>query len=187
MARDAVSLIKADHRLMERLFEQLKQAKPAERAQRLDEIEVRLAAHSRAEEIHVYPVLMVADPGEQAQVRHGTEEHLEAAELLAKAKAGKPNFTVAFRKFVDAIDHHVKEEETELLPALRAAVDREELTRLGELFDHARQTYLTAAGIAPDVPAQVTKEELYQQAKAADIPGRSNMSKDQLARAVRRT
>lgn len=37
-----------------------------------------------------------------------------------------------------------------------------------------------------DDPASMTKAELYEEAKRLDIPGRSAMDKDELARAVRR-
>ncbi|MGO1049642.1 hemerythrin domain-containing protein [Crossiella sp. CA198] len=187
MTRDAVSLIKADHRVLERLFEQVKQAEPEDRMRLVTEIEARLNAHSRAEEEHVYPALIAADPDERGEVHHGAEEHLEAEELLTKAKESTLNFTGKFQKFVDAVAHHIEEEETDLLPALRKAVAAAELRRLGEQFDQARRAHLAEAGIQADVPEQVTKEELYEQAKAADIPGRSSMTKDQLAEAVRKS
>ncbi|MGW0519714.1 hemerythrin domain-containing protein [Crossiella sp. NPDC003009] len=192
MTRDAVSLIKADHRVMERLFEQVKQADPEQRARLVHEVEARLNAHSRAEEEHVYPALIAADPDERGEVHHGAEEHLEAEELLTKAKKSTLNFSGKFQKFVDAVQHHIEEEETDLLPALRKAVSADELRRLGEQFDKARRQHLAEAGITAEVPAQgdksgePTKEELYEQAKAADIPGRSSMTKDQLAEAVRK-
>ncbi len=46
----------------------------------------------------------------------------------------------------------------------------------------------TATAPANDAPAaELSKKELYEQAKALDIPGRSNMSKEELVRAVRKS
>ena len=76
-----------------------------------------------------------------------------------------------------------------LLPVLTDNASDEERERLGERF--AAQTGSAevrpdAGGPAPDSgsDAEPTKAELYEQAKDADIPGRSSMTKDELAKAI---
>ncbi len=135
MAEDAVTLIMKDHRTMEELFDRL-QSEPDRRPRLLEEIEAILTAHSRAEEDEVYPAAAEA-AGEGPEVRHGTEEHQEAEELLRKLKDCDPQgreFDRRCEEFVDAVKHHVEEEESDILPGLREAVGRKRAQELGRAF-----------------------------------------------------
>lgn len=194
MAADAVTLIKNDHRLMEQLFAQLKTGEGDRRAL-VTEIEARLSAHARAEEAEVYPII-AKKAGEKGEVKHGTYEHLEAEHMLRKVRnlIDSPHFEQALEEFIAAVDHHVQEEESELLPALAKAADKKTLNRLGVAFERARLDELSASGyeqapeFAPsraDGVADATREELYEKAKKAGIPGRSQMNKDELIQALR--
>lgn len=195
MASDAVTLIKNDHRVMERLFEQMKSRK-ADRAALLKECVARLSAHSWAEEERVYPAIVKADPPEQGQVHHGVEEHHEAEQLMHKLEEIDPKsaeFESVLDDFIEAVTHHVEEEETKILPALSESVDAERLVELGAAFEERRLAVLTEHGFRDGPPgegagtsADLSKDELYEQAKEADVPGRSKMTKEELAEAVRK-
>jgi hemerythrin superfamily protein len=177
---DAVDAIMNDHRVLEGLFEQVK-ADRENRAALLAEVRARLTAHSRAEERYVYPALVRARPDEKGEVHHGAEEHREAEELLAAAEsATDAEFGPAFDKFVKAVRHHVREEETDILPSLRESVSSRKRGDLGQKFDHSRIRELRRAGI----DETLTKEDLYVRAQKARIPGRSGMSKAELTRAL---
>lgn len=183
MALDAVSAITQDHRVMERLFEECKTNKD-NRPALVAEIKARLKAHSVAEEERVYPELAREEPGEADEVYHGIEEHREAEELLLRLETTDPEserFDTALEEFVSAVKHHVEEEENEILPDLEDAVDRGRLEELGAAFEDRRKQLLAASGIDENM----TKAELYERAKQADIPGRSSMSKEELSRALR--
>jgi hemerythrin superfamily protein len=200
MQSDAIKLIKDDHRMLERLFKQL-QAGTGDRRTLVDEVTARLTAHSRAEEQEVYPAIREADPAEGAEVDHAYHEHWEAEHLLGKVRnlIGSPHFDEALTQFVSAVKHHVKEEESQVLPALKNAVDRETLLRLGDAFAKARRNELALVGFAPPTKANLTttgpsaestdldtatRDELYEMAKKADIPRRSTMTKDELSQAL---
>lgn len=207
---DAISLIERDHRMMEALFERVA-AGDGDRTALIDEISAMLTAHARAEEMEVYPAIRQADPGEEPEVAHAHDEHHEAEHLLRSARnlVASPHFEQAFTAFVAAVDHHVKEEEQEILPALRDAVDAATLRKLGEAFQRERDTILaeltTATVRKPPVrkppvprsgagkpntgsepPADATRDELYDLAKKANIKGRSTMNKQELSEALRR-
>ncbi len=141
---DVVELIEQDHREMEGLFDRVL-AGDGDRRQLLDEISSRLEAHARAEELEVYPVLTLADPDEEDEVEHAHDEHHEAEHLLRRARAlvVSPHFEEAFTAFVQAVKHHVEEEETDVLPSLREAVDGKRLTELGVAFEKVRTDLLT--------------------------------------------
>jgi hemerythrin superfamily protein len=138
--QDAVALITRDHRELEQLFERLRN-EPEHRAGLLNMVGPLLVAHSRAEEEHVYPKLAEARPEEKGEVHHGKEEHEEAEKLLAalqQADPDSPEFTQRLEKFVDAVTHHVEEEENKILPALREAVSKDRLGELGYAFAERR-------------------------------------------------
>jgi hemerythrin-like domain-containing protein len=190
MASDAVSAIMQDHRRMERLFERCRTDK-ANRAELVAEIKARLKAHSVAEEERVYPALAKANPAEKEDVHHGVEEHREAEELMERLEGTDPSskeFDKALKEFVDAVKHHVEEEESDILPNLEDAVDPEKLEKLGAEFDRRRIEVLDEMGVAdtgaPDDLSSMTRAELYEEAKKADVPGRSQMTKDELAEAL---
>jgi hemerythrin-like domain-containing protein len=194
MAPDAVTLIKNDHRLMEELFVQLKTGDGDRRAL-VAEVEARLSAHARAEEAEVYPIIAEA-AGEKDEVQHGTYEHLEAEHKLRKVRnlIDSPHFNQALEEFVAAVEHHVQEEESELLPALETAADKKTLDRVGAAFERARLDELSASGYeqAPGSDqsdsedlAGATRDELYEKAQKASIAGRSHMKKEDLIEALR--
>jgi hemerythrin superfamily protein len=213
-AADAVSLIERDHRAMEELFNKVMSG-DGDRVALLDEITVRLTAHARAEEQEVYPTIKQADPGEGDEVEHAYDEHHEAEHLLHSARnlTASPHFDEAFAAFVAAVKHHVEEEEQEVLPALRDAVDAATLRSLGAAFEKAREALVAEFAAVPSGTAKTsraarkptnagrnaaagrkrtsgkpaadaTRDELYDLARKADIPGRSGMTKQQLADAL---
>jgi hemerythrin superfamily protein len=183
MGSDAVTLIKNDHRLMEQLFEKMRTRK-SERAALVKECVARLSAHSWAEEERVYPAVVQADPPERGEVYHGVEEHHEAERLMHQLEDTDPNspkFESVLEEFVAAVKHHVEEEETKILPALAESVEPEKLRELGAAFEERRLAVLAEHGLG----GGPTRDELYEQAKEAQVPGRSKMSKEELAQAVR--
>lgn len=190
MAADAITLIEQDHRALEALFDQVT-APDGDRVALIQQITARLTAHARAEEAEVYPAILQARPREDEEVEHAHDEHHEAEHLLRKARnlTASPHFEEAFEAFVAAVRHHVEEEEEQILPALRDAVDAATLERLGAAFEQARTELLgTPPAAVPDATGedleQATKTELYERAKEAEIPGRSTMTKDELVEAL---
>lgn len=206
MASDAATLIMNDHRVMEELFEMLRDP-ASDRPALVAEVVARFSAHSWAEEEKVYPALIKADSSEAGQVYHGVEEHHEATELLHRLQTTDPTsavFDSTLEEFVAAVAHHVEEEETAILPEMSATLDKAKLEALGAAFEERRLEILQTHGItdkavgAGGAAAQMamgkragqgdisgmTREELYEKARDAEVPGRSQMSKEELARAV---
>jgi hemerythrin superfamily protein len=164
MSEDVIDLIMQDHREVERMFEQLK-SDPATRAGLTPVLTTLLAAHSRAEEAEVYPVARdEADQGDD--VAHSQEEHLLADQLLADLAGCDPasaEYDQSLTKLVDAVTHHVEEEEKTVLPGMRARLTDERRTELGRAFLASRAEHLG------DQPEDITKQELERQASNAEI------------------
>jgi len=72
---------------------------------------------------------------------------------LEETAAEDPKFDEMTRKLIDAIRHHVEDEEKDLLPKLREACDSAELRELGEKFENSKKMAPTRPHpSAPDRP-----------------------------------
>ncbi|HEY2384125.1 MAG TPA: hemerythrin domain-containing protein [Terriglobia bacterium] len=109
---NAIEFIKQDHRRIEEFFENFLDAESEMTQDDLfREIETGLSAHSEMEEQALYPALQDIVPG---KVDEALEEHAEVKELLADlhdADLTEEGFESGFRKLVEDVRHHVKEEE----------------------------------------------------------------------------
>jgi hemerythrin superfamily protein len=134
-AKDAIALLKADHRQVEELFEQFEKARDSERKQRLaQEICNALKVHTAIEEEIFYPAFLEAS--EDLDIHHEAEiEHEGAKKLIADIEDSSPDdeyFDPTVKVLSEMIKHHVKEEEK---PGGMFAVAREskmDLEALGE-------------------------------------------------------
>lgn len=192
---DVVALIKSQHRELEELLAQAEQ-EDSDTLLVLRRVAGLLGPHSKAEESFVYPRIAELQPDERDEVHDGAAEHHHAESMLAEllaAKPDEPGYDGKLAALIGELQHHVEEEESELLPVLSEKASDEEREQLGARF--AAQTGRSEvrpeeagsgaadAGSASD-PGDATKAELYEQAKDADIPGRSSMTKEELAQAL---
>ncbi|MET9338812.1 MULTISPECIES: hemerythrin domain-containing protein [unclassified Nonomuraea] len=202
MTSDAISMITADHRDVERLFDRLKKD-TEDRPALLAELAAKFVAHSRGEEELIYPEIAKTVPSEKDQVREGAEEHHEAERMLLSlldVDPDTPKFDTLLDQLVQAVNHHVQEEESEILPALRKAVPRRRLEELGRAFSERKAQEIqhglpvgngrksgkrTRAGGGGSTG--MSKEELYHRAQEAKIPGRSSMTKEELTKALQKS
>ena len=174
MPDDVVDMIMADHREVERLFALLEN-EPHQRARNLPVLTTLLIAHSRAEEAQVYPV--ARDEAGASEVAHSQEEHLEAEQILQRLLAADPagtEFDRILAELVEAVSHHVEEEESSVLPAIRTRLDDSRRQELADVFGQSRAEHLG------DLPGEATKDELLQMAENVELTGVSSMSKQQL-------
>ncbi len=181
MASDVVDLILQDHREVERLFDEL-ESSPDKRPSLVPVLTTLLTAHSRAEEAEVYPVAR-DEAGETEEVAHSQEEHLLADQLLAQlagSDPASPTFDKALSELVEAVTHHVEEEEAKVLPGMRARLSEQRRIELGEAFLASRARHLG------EQPGEATKEELVQQARNVGVSGAAGMSKDDLEQELKK-
>ncbi len=171
---DVVDLITQDHRELQRMFEELR-SDPSKRKALGPVMSTLLFAHSRAEESEVYPRAKAA--GGEDDVEHSQEEHLAADQLAERLSGMDPEsdeFGEVLEELIEAVTHHLEEEEEDVLPHLRERLSETELTELGERFLAARAEHLG------DQPDDMTKSQLEQQASNIDLDGASSMSKAEL-------
>jgi hemerythrin superfamily protein len=112
--RDAVALLKADHRQVEGWFEQFESTRSDERKGKLaQQICQALKVHAEIEEEIFYPAFLAAT--EDKDMHHEAEvEHEGAKKLIAEIEASGPNddyYDAKVKVLSEMIKHHVKEEE----------------------------------------------------------------------------
>ena len=174
---DVLSHLIEEHRKVEQMLAQLKESDEGPERNRLfAELKESLATHMAVEERFIYPVMAEALGEDEAD--DATDEHELARAGLAEAekRLEEGAFEAAVEILEAGIGHHVEEEETEQFPELRAKAG----DRLAQMDPEELEAAVESGG-SSDGP---TKDELYEKAKEADVPGRSAMSKDELAEAV---
>ena len=139
---DALELIKRDHKRLRKLLEQTLEAEGAEREQRLDHLRTELVAHERMEEEVLYPRLR-DEKKTHEPVLEGYEEHHVADVILDELLDVPPEtdlWKAKVKVLKENVEHHMDEEEDELFKGARAALDREELNRLGERMEQIKRS-----------------------------------------------
>ncbi|WP_205745512.1 hemerythrin domain-containing protein [Egicoccus halophilus] len=143
---DVVGLILADHREFERLFRLLRN-REEDRAALRGQLADLLVAHAEAEEQEVYPALRRKAPEEAEEIEHGSEEHSEGHEALLELLEvadvdDHDTFEDKLEELVEALNHHIDEEERDILNAARENVGDDERAELGRAFLAVRNRLL---------------------------------------------
>jgi hemerythrin-like domain-containing protein len=158
---DVVELILADHREFERLFRALRN-REEDRAAKLAELADLLVAHAEAEEREVYPKLEEEAPAEADEIEHSHEEHSEGHEkllaLLRVEDVDGEDFEEALEELVETVNHHLDEEERDVLNAARENVSDEERAELGRAFLRVRNELLGGSPGDVDNVARLVQE-----------------------------
>ncbi|NUT93417.1 MAG: hemerythrin domain-containing protein [Saccharothrix sp.] len=145
MATDVVDLILDDHRRFEELFRQLRD-RESDRPTLLGELAALLVAHAEAEESEVYPALKRYKRVDDEEVDHGAEEHAEGHQallaLMEVADTSSEEWESKLEELVEALNHHVDEEERTILNDARSEVPDDRRAELGQAFLDVRQDRL---------------------------------------------
>lgn len=113
-ARDAIALLKADHKEVAGWFEEFEKARSDQRRKDLSSrICKALKVHTTIEEEIFYPAFLEAT--QDTDIHHEAEvEHAGAKRLIAEIEEGGPEdeyFDAKMKVLSEMIKHHVKEEE----------------------------------------------------------------------------
>jgi hemerythrin superfamily protein len=130
-AKDAIALLKADHREVEGWFDEYEDAtSKSEKAALAGKICAALIVHAQIEEEIFYPAARAATEDNDL-LDEATVEHASAKELIAQIMTMKPGddlFDAKVTVLGEQIRHHVKEEESELFPeAKKSGMDMEQI------------------------------------------------------------
>jgi hemerythrin superfamily protein len=140
---DVTDILISDHRDVTALIGEIWSVKdPMIRRDLTDTAISELVRHAVAEEMYVYPVMRkYLIDGEKA-VEHDVEEHKQLEQTMKQLEAvdvSSPEFDAGLRQLETLLADHVRDEESEQFPELRARVPREELTELAGKVETAKK------------------------------------------------
>ena len=144
---DAVAMLKADHRKVEGLFKKAQKATGKTKQSLVEQICNELIIHTTLEEEIFYPAVKAKTDDEgKSHVAEGMEEHHVVKILIEELKALTPEdeaFSAKFKVLSENVEHHIKEEEDELLPDAKKKLGHDGIEVLGEQMQSRRQALET--------------------------------------------
>lgn len=134
---DLIDVITSDHRAVEQVFAELDRGEGTveHRKNLVDHVITELVRHSVAEELFLYPTVRRNLPNGDEHADHELDEHAAAEEIMKRLdgmEPSGPDYFRELRRLIEAINHHVHEEEHALLPELAKHCTKTELAELGE-------------------------------------------------------
>jgi hemerythrin superfamily protein len=139
--QDACTLLDADHQKVERLFADYHASHSASKKSQLaQEICMELTVHATIEEEIFYPAFRSATRDQQL-VEEAVDEHQQARDLITEIEDGD-KIEALMARLQKAIEHHVRDERTEMFPKARGAAGMD-LMALGAQLE-ARKKELMA-------------------------------------------
>ncbi len=185
---DALMLLTADHNRVRGLSERFKAASErddvAEMTTIAELLRTDLTVHTTIEEEIFYPAVRDLSDELAETVAEGVEEHHQVKVLLEELRTLDPSseeWKAKWTVVLEDVDHHAEEEESELFPAVRGALDDDRLDALGAKLD-ARKGELGAPTLADR--AGLSAADVKRLASDQEIPGRSTMSTEELRATV---
>ena len=142
-------MLKEDHQKVKGLFQEIRKSSDGSRQKELfDKIDTELEIHTHIEEAVFYPAIEEQEELKD-MVAEALEEHHQAKELLQQLETltvDNHDFGSKLRQLMEAVEHHVEEEEGEMFPKIREVFDENELEQLGEDLESAKGTAHRKAG-----------------------------------------
>lgn len=159
MSTDAIVLLKEDHKEVRRLFREFEAADENAtevKADLVSRIVEALTVHTFIENEVMYPAVRERVPALEHDILESFEEHHVADLLCAELDAMDPDderFDAKTTVLVEAVGHHIQEEEDDWFPKVRDALGRKELQEIGARMLEARAT----APRRPEQPGSLKK------------------------------
>jgi hemerythrin-like domain-containing protein len=127
----AIALLMEDHEYVKKAFRAFEKTDEEDQPALVKQVLQALKVHTRIEEEIFYPAVRKAikdqDLMNEAEVEHDSAKVL--IRQLERMKPSDPKFAATFTVLGEYVNHHVKEEESEMFPKARRA--RVNLKRLG--------------------------------------------------------
>lgn len=141
---DAITLLKNDHKSVEKLFHQFEQAGDrayVEKRKIVDRVIEELTVHASIEEQVFYPVTRATVPAVEDMALESLEEHHVVKFLLAELQFMDPEherFVAKMTVLMENVRHHVKEEEEDYFAKVREELGRNALNEIGDAMKEAK-------------------------------------------------
>lgn len=163
---NAVQLIKSDHKKVEGLFQKYQKAKGQEAKRKIaDDAMEQLEIHAKLEEEIFYPAAK-RELEDGDLIEEAIKEHDEVKGLIEELRAMESEdeeFDEKFQELVENVQHHVKEEENEMLPQVQdsdldlAACGEQMAERKEELMEENGGGTAARSGAARSIKSRGSK------------------------------
>ncbi|MBW4683056.1 MAG: hemerythrin domain-containing protein [Microcoleus vaginatus WJT46-NPBG5] len=131
-------LIRMDHTKVNTLFMQIQGTEDPQKLQEyFGQIYKDLSAHSEAEEQIVYPAVRSYYP-ETQDLYSEQAEMKQMLEQIRSLNPSAPDFKDNVKRLMDAVMHHVRQEETEMFPKIRDNFSDEQQKQMATEFKTAK-------------------------------------------------
>jgi hemerythrin-like domain-containing protein len=143
---NAITMLKSDHATVKRLLRELSETGERATKQRetlVAQIERELKMHAQLEEEIFYPAFKAASRGTEAEdlfYEAAEEHHIVDMVLpaLKTANSKSKEFTAKASVLKELVEHHIKEEETEMFAEARELFGDDQLRELGDMMQARR-------------------------------------------------
>jgi hemerythrin superfamily protein len=140
---DVVDVLTTDHREATALLAQVRAtADPAVRRDLVDTAISELVRHAVAEEMYVYPAMRKYLVDGERAVQHDIEEHKQLEMTMKEFEnvdASSLEFDDALARLETILADHIRDEEGEQFPELRARLPQDELVKLAHQVENAKK------------------------------------------------
>jgi hemerythrin-like domain-containing protein len=144
---DAITMLRDDHRTIERLFKKFEKSSSVDR-DLLGEICRLLQQHTTIENEVFYPTVLEETQGERATVLESFEEHHVADTLvaeLADTSLSEEHVRAKATVLIELVRHHVEEEEQDMFPDVRDQLGRKTLREVGQRMQEMKDQGITGS------------------------------------------
>jgi hemerythrin superfamily protein len=188
---DAVSMLIDDHKRVKEIFDTFKDLNDDEKLEAKHKALVELALHAAVEEKLVYPLLREED--EEDEVNEAVVEHHVMKLLIVELEAMKEANAMLDAKFKvlgEIVEHHVKEEESDMFPKLRSSDN--DLQALGAEIKSKKEELLGQLGDADDLgkidpelaPHSNRRDDFEEHSNGTNGKGKSTTTRARGTRAI---
>ena len=136
---DAIELLINDHDEVKALFQRYRSAQEegddATTAELARQIMHELEIHTTIEEQIFYPAVREADDELNDEVAEGLQEHHVVDVLMNEIRdldSGTEEWVAKMQVLMENVEHHVEEEEGDMFPDVREAMEQSKLDELGQ-------------------------------------------------------
>lgn len=147
---DIIKLILEDHKPLKELIEVMKDSEKSflERSAAFEEFAPLLVTHAKPEEESLY-TFMKDDEELREGGFEGDVEHALADQMIEEIKRTEDDedlWSARVKVLAELVEHHIEEEESELLPDVKKHSSAEERASMGEQYLNRRAKYEAMGG-----------------------------------------
>jgi hemerythrin-like domain-containing protein len=142
---DIIQLILRDHKPLKELIEVLKDSEVSVSVKRpaFKKFAPLLLGHAQPEEKSLYVYMKEEDKNLRVEGYEGDTEHAIASQLVDEIEAttNTDEWMAKVKVLAELVDHHIMEEENDMLPDIRMAFDEPTRLQIGDEYTRLREDF----------------------------------------------